>query len=89
MQRMHNQPDPLLIILMQEDTTKALRLVKNTQKIINIDKKLIDQYQAELNSLIMQQTELQRLYASLKQEEQALKKQSMIKNRNKEKEKFY
>lgn len=74
MQRMHNQPDPLLIILMQEDTTKAFRLVKNTQKIINIDKKLIDQYQAELNSLIRQQTELQRLYASLKQEEQSLKK---------------
>lgn len=73
-QRLSHQPDADLIILMEEDTTKAFRLIRNTQKIINIDRNLIHQYKAELDNLVIQQTELKKLYASLKQEEEALKK---------------
>ncbi|GAB5045868.1 murein hydrolase activator EnvC family protein [Thermodesulfovibrio sp. TK110] len=86
-QRLNNQPHPALIILLEEDTTKAFRLIRNTQKIINIDKNLIQQYRAELNNLIVQQTELKKLYASLKHEEEALKKAEEVqKQKKKEKE---
>lgn len=86
-QRLNNQPDPILILLMEENTTKALRLIRNTQKIITIDRKLIEQYKAELNNLIVQQTELKKLYTSLKQEEEALKKAEYAqKQKKKEKE---
>ncbi|MCS7215531.1 MAG: peptidoglycan DD-metalloendopeptidase family protein [Thermodesulfovibrio sp.] len=86
-QRLNNQPDPALIVLMEEDTTKAFRLIRNTQKIMNVDKKLIQQYKAELDNLIAQRTELKKLYASLKQEEEALKKvEETQKQKKKEKE---
>jgi len=86
-QRLSNQPDPALIILMEEDTTKAFRLIRNTQKIMNLDKKLIEQYRAELSNLIVQQTELKKLYALLKQEEEALKRaEEAQKQKKKEKE---
>jgi len=86
-QRLNNQPDPVLIILMQEDTTKAFRLMRNTQKIMNVDKKLIQQYKKELNNLIVQQAELKKLYTSLKQEEEALKTaEDSQKQKKKEKE---
>ncbi len=86
-QRLNNQPDPVLIILMQDDTTKAFRLIRNTQKIMNVDKKLIQQYKTELNNLIVQQTELKKLYTSLRQEEESLKKaEEAQKQKKKEKE---
>ncbi|MGB9710113.1 MAG: murein hydrolase activator EnvC family protein [Thermodesulfovibrio sp.] len=86
-QKLSKEPDVALIILMEEDTTKAFRLMRNTQKIVNIDKKLIQQYKAELGNLILQQTELKKLYASLKQEEEALKKtEEAQKQKKKEKE---
>lgn len=86
LQRLSNQTDPTFILLMEEDITKAFRIIRNSQTIINLDKKLIQQYKAELNNLIVQQTELKKLYASLKQEEEALKK-AETDQREKKKEK--
>ncbi|MCX7988441.1 MAG: peptidoglycan DD-metalloendopeptidase family protein [Thermodesulfovibrio sp.] len=71
--KLYYQPDPLFIILTEEDTTKALRIIRNSQKIVNIDKKLIGQYKSELNKLMTQQTELKKLFVSLKKEEEELK----------------
>jgi len=73
LQRLASQPDPIIIIFMEEDTNKAIRMIRNIQKITNIDKKLIEQYKAELNYLFIQQTELKNLYIALKQEEESLK----------------
>jgi septal ring factor EnvC (AmiA/AmiB activator) len=73
LQRLASQPDPVMIIFMEEDTNKAIRMIRNTQKITNIDKKLIEQYRAELNQLVIKQTELKNLYIALKQEEESLK----------------
>jgi septal ring factor EnvC (AmiA/AmiB activator) len=71
--RISYQPDPIFIILTEEDTTKALRIIRNSQKIINIDKKLIVQYKSELDKIAQQQTELKKLFISLKKEERELK----------------
>lgn len=71
--KLYYQPDPIFILITEEDTTKALRIIRNSQKIINIDKKLIAQYKSELNRLVYQQTELKMLFASLKKEEELLK----------------
>lgn len=72
-QKLYYQPDTFLIILTEEDTTKALRIIRNGQKIVSIDKKLIMQYKSELQKLSHQQTELKKLYASLRKEEEDLK----------------
>lgn len=86
-QKLGNQPDPILIIFMEEDITKAIRMIRNIQKITNIDKKLIEQYKAELNQLVIKQTELKNLYASLKKEEASLKEaEERQKQKIKEKE---
>ena len=86
-QRFYYQPDPLLIILMEDDTTEALRLIRNIQKITNIDKELINKFKAELKRLTAVQNELKNLYASLKTEEEALKKaEEAQKKKKKEKE---
>lgn len=86
-QRLNKQPDPVLIILMQDDTTKALRLIRNTQKIMSVDKKLIQQYKTELENLIVQQAELKKLYTSLRQEKESLKRaEETQKQKKKERE---
>jgi peptidoglycan hydrolase CwlO-like protein len=38
-QKLNYQPDPYLLLLTEEDTTRALRIIRNTQKIISIEKK--------------------------------------------------
>lgn len=84
LQRLYYQPDPnVVIFLTEDDITKALRQIKNMQKILTIDKKLIEQYRQELSKLTHQQRELQNLYASLKAEEKELKEaeQAQIKKK--------
>ncbi len=71
--KLYYQPDPIFIILTEEDMTKAFRIIRNGQKIVNLDKKLIVQYRSELNKLAIQQTELKNLFSSLKKEEEELK----------------
>jgi septal ring factor EnvC (AmiA/AmiB activator) len=72
-QKLNYQPDPYLLLLTEEDTTRALRIIRNTQKIISIEKKIIEQYKAELTELVKRQKDLQTLYALLKKEERKLK----------------
>lgn len=83
-QRLYYQPDPTMVIfLTEDDITKALRQIKNMQKILTIDKKLIEQYRQELSKLTHQQRELEKLYVSLKNEESELKEaeQAQIKKK--------
>ncbi len=67
------QPETLFIILTEDDLNKALRKIRNSQKIISLDKELIAQYRSELNNLAIQQTQLKNLLYSLKKEEEELK----------------
>ncbi|WP_460176429.1 murein hydrolase activator EnvC family protein [Thermodesulfovibrio hydrogeniphilus] len=86
-QRLHNQPDPLLMVLMENELTKAIRLVRNIQRIVNIDKTIMEEYKNELNQLITYDNQLKRLQASLKQEEITLEKtyqQQNIKKKERE-----
>ncbi len=86
-QRIHNQPDPFLMALMENDLTKSIRLVKNIQRIINIDKTIMEEYRKELNQLITHEEQLKRLQASLKQEKMTLEKsyqQQSIKKKERE-----
>lgn len=86
-QKLSNQPDPALIVLIEDDITKAFRMIRNTQKIMSFDKKLIQQYKAELDNLVIQRTELKRLYTSVKQEEEFLRKaEEAQKQKKREKE---
>lgn len=86
-QRLHYQQEPILIVFFEKDITKTLRLIRNTQKIMNVDRKLIGQYKKELNNLIAMQIKLKKLYVSLTLEEQALKKAEQAqKQKKKERE---
>ncbi len=86
-QRLNAQPDPFLRLLMEEDLTKAFRLMRNTNTIVNIDKEIISQYKRELAKLVSYEQELKKLKLSLKQEEESLKKiqeEQNIKKKEKE-----
>lgn len=87
-QRLHRQPEPsLLILFAEDDLNRAIRQVKNLQKVMNIDRIVINQYRDELIRLTNQQKELQKLNLALKREEQELKEaEQSIQRKKRERE---
>ncbi|MEJ5228239.1 peptidoglycan DD-metalloendopeptidase family protein [Thermodesulfovibrio sp.] len=89
LQRLNHQPDPYLLLLFEKDLSKAFRLMRNTQKIMNVERQLIEKYREELNRLVYYEKELKGLYVSLKEEENSLRAaQDEQQKKRKEKERL-
>ncbi|MEN2985581.1 MAG: peptidoglycan DD-metalloendopeptidase family protein [Thermodesulfovibrionaceae bacterium] len=86
MQKISKYPDPTLLVIFETDTTKAFRVLRNLQKVSNIDKRIVMQYRRELNKLVAQQNELKNLLVMLKNEESSLN-QALQQQKQKKKEK--